>query len=44
MNMPDIVTLVETSLSAHCPCTFIKVYEPAVAKAYLDRLEFCLYA
>lgn len=34
------ITLVEDNLSAHRPCTFYEVYEPAIAKAYLDRLEF----
>lgn len=34
------VTLVEDHLSAHRPCTFYEVYEPATAKAYLDRIEF----
>lgn len=34
------ITLVEDNLTAHRPCTFYEVYEPARAKAYLDRLEF----
>lgn len=34
------ITLVEDNLSAHRPCTFYEVYEPQVAKAYLDRIEF----
>lgn len=34
------ITLVEDNLTAHRPCTFYEVYEPAVAKAYLDRIEF----
>lgn len=34
------ITLVEDNLSAHRPCTFYEVYEPAVAKAYLDRIDF----
>ena len=33
------MTLVEDNLSAHRPAAFYEVYEPAVAKAYLDRLE-----
>ena len=34
------LTLVEDNLSAHRPCTFYELYEPAVAKAYLNRIEF----
>lgn len=34
------ITLVEDNLTAHRPCTFYEVYEPQVAKAYLDRIEF----
>jgi hypothetical protein len=34
------MTLVEDNLTAHRPCTFYEVYEPQVAKAYLDRIEF----
>ncbi|MBD0366456.1 MAG: IS630 family transposase [Flavisolibacter sp.] len=34
------ITLVEDNLTAHRPCTFYEVYEPATAKAYLDRIEF----
>lgn len=34
------ITLVEDNLTAHRPCTFYELYEPAVAKAYLDRIEF----
>lgn len=34
------ITLVEDNLSAHRPCTFYEVYEPQVAKAYVDRIEF----
>lgn len=34
------ITLVEDNLSAHRPCTFYEVYEPARAKAYLDKIEF----
>ena len=38
-DCPEI-TLVEDNLTAHRPCTFYEVYEPAKAKAYLDRIEF----
>lgn len=34
------MTLVEDNLTAHRPCTFYEVYEPPIAKAYLDRIEF----
>jgi hypothetical protein len=34
------ITLVEDNLTAHRPCTFYEVYEPAEAKAYLDRIDF----
>jgi hypothetical protein len=34
------ITLVEDNLTAHRPCTFYEVYEPTVAKDYLDRIEF----
>lgn len=34
------ITLVEDNLTAHRPCTFYEVYEPAIARAYLNRIEF----
>ena len=34
------MTLVGDNLSAHKPSAFYTVFEPEVAKAYLDRLEF----
>lgn len=34
------MTLVGDNLSAHRPAAFYEVYEPVVAKDYLDRLEF----
>lgn len=34
------LTLVQDNLSAHKPWAFYEVFAPAVAKAYLDRLEF----
>lgn len=34
------ITLVEDNLSAHKPGAFYEVYEPAKAKAYLDRIAF----
>ena len=34
------MTLVQDNLSAHKPSAFYEVFAPAVAKAYLDRLEF----
>lgn len=36
----DKLTLVQDNLSAHKPSAFYEVFEPAVAKAYLDRIEF----
>ena len=34
------LTLAEDNLTAHRPCTFYDMYAPAVAKAYLNRIEF----
>lgn len=34
------ITLVQDNLSAHKPSAFYEVFEPAVAKAYLDRIHF----
>ena len=34
------LTLVHDNLSAHKASAFYEVFEPAVAKAYLDRIEF----
>jgi hypothetical protein len=34
------ITLVEDNLTAHRPCTFYEVYDPQLAKAYLDKIEF----
>lgn len=34
------ITLVGDNLSAHRPAAFYEVYEPVVAKGYLDRLDF----
>jgi hypothetical protein len=34
------MTLVQDNLSAHKPSAFYEVFAPAIAKAYLDRLEF----
>jgi len=39
-----IVALVEINPERAPSLHFYEVYEPAVAKAHLDRLEFCLYA
>jgi hypothetical protein len=34
------ITLVQDNLSAHKPAAFYEVFAPAIAKAYLDRLQF----
>src|SRR5918997_443768 len=34
------MTLVQDNLSAHKPSAFYEVFTPAIAKAYLDRLQF----